>query len=175
MDGLWSSQGNSETLNQAELVRHRILTFNISLGFRNARDQSSFGSINPQTGLLPTDFPEGGPHFIMSPRAPEDSKSYGFEFTFLTLNSPDFMVSATGGLRTGPFSITVWEMIGNTQINGGVFQPQWASLLPVTVNCNELFHSFDVDATALRFQVGGAVIPIATAVAGSTMVAFSEL
>lgn len=176
MDGLWSSQGSSETLNQAELVRHRILTFNTDpTGVQNGRDQSGFGSVNPAAIAAP----QGGPHFIMSPRAPEDSKSYGFEWCLLTLGFVDFVASATApNSKAGPFDVTIWELIGNTMVAGGVTIPMWASFATrFGVFVNELFHTFDVDATALRFQITN-VVPFQAGPpqsGGSIMVAFAEL
>jgi hypothetical protein len=178
MDGLWSSQGASEVLQQAELIRHRILTFNVSnAGLKNARDASSFGGNDPNgIPAAGVSLPEGGPHFIMSPRAPEDSKSYGFEFCLLTAPFTDFIVSATApNSPNGPFDVTIWELIGSTQYNGGFLTPAWASFATQTgILVNQLFHSFDVDATAIRFQIGNFAAPIVLP-GGSIMVAFSEL
>lgn len=178
MDGLWSAQLGTETYNQAEISRHRLLTVNVAIGGgMNARDQSSYAGLNP--GSAAFTIPEGGPHFIMSPRAPEDSKSYGFEFCLLTVGGAESLKSFTAPNNdTGPFDITWWELIGVSMSPSTIIAAtaQWASFqIKTGVNTNELYHTFDVNATMLRFQLGNFVAPAASGLGGSIMVAFCEL
>ncbi len=170
MDGLYSGKLKSEQIAQAALTRHRLLTFNTSpAGTLNTCDASSYGALDPNNGLglIPADSQEGGPHFILSPQTPDTRPTLGFEFCLLTagITPLSAAVAAPGG-----FQVTVWAMIGATQYSDGSGPPAWASFTPQAgINLNELYHSFDVNATVLRFQIGN----IATH--GSITVAFCEL
>lgn len=174
MDGLWAGAGSSEPTQQADFIRHRMLCVNVSnIGFINAIDVSTYASVDPNLMAAAANWapPQGGPHFVMSPETPDSSKSYGFEFA-LTVNSiagVDQLVPLAGGL-----TITWWELIGNTQTTDGSVIPTWASFASRTgVNFNELYHSFDVNACALRIQITNVTQPIAAG--GSVIIAFSEL
>lgn len=166
MDGKWNSGLGQETNRQAELSRHRLLRVGLSTtGLVLPGDASGYA------GTIPTSIPtiDGGPHFVMSSRTPDNSHAYGFEFCITNRN-----FSTQSG--TAPFEITVWELIGNTIIadQNAPFIPVWASFLPVTgVNYNELYHSFDCNATALRFEIDDAAAD--QTVARSVMIAFCEL
>lgn len=171
-DGLYRGNRKSETFQQAELIRHRLLTFNTDpAGILNPRDASSYGSLDPNNGLglIPADSQEGGPHFTLSPITTDGRPTLGFEFSLLTvgmdIGTGPICVPAAGG-----FDVTVWVMIGNTQLSDGSAIPAWASMATVGgVQLNELYHSFDINTSSLRFQIGN----IATF--GSIMVAFAEL
>lgn len=175
-DGLFTGQGRQEQLQQAELIRHRFLTINISAeGWMNSRDSSSYASVDPNLLNLAVGYapPQGGPHFVMSPRTPDDSKSYGFEFALsrLGISAPDQAIPLAGG-----YTVTWWELLGTSFDPAGVFQPIWASFASRTgVNDNELYHTFDVNATALRIQITNVTAVPAAGFGGSIMVFFSEL
>lgn len=174
MDGLWAGAGSSEPTQQADFIRHRLLMVNVSnIGLQNPQDVSSYASVDPNAMAAALNWapPQGGPHFVMSPETPDSSKSYGFEFS-LTLNSivgVDQLIPLAGGL-----TITWWELLGNTQTTDGSVIPAWASFLPRTgVGFNELYHSFDVNACALRLQITNVTQPVGSG--GSVIIAFSEL
>ncbi len=164
MDGLWNAGKLREQTQQAELTKHRLLRVNIStLGLTEPGDASSAASANP-TGILIAD---GGPHFIMSPLTPDNSKTYGFEFCLSTIGiSPS---------ATGPFTVTIWALVGTSTVQDQVSNlfPTWAALSSSTVAVNELWHSFDVNAAALRFQIESADAD--QSASHSVMIAFSEL
>lgn len=176
MDGLWSGTNASEPVQQADFIRHRLLCVNVSnIGFQNPIDASSYASVDPNLMATALNWqpPQGGPHFIMSPETPDSSKTYGFEFALIapvpvTL---DNILPLAGGL-----TITWWELLGNTQMSDGLFIPAWASFAPRTgVNLRELYHSFDVNACALRIQITNVTQPVAGGPGGSVIIAFSEL
>lgn len=171
MDGLWNGQGSSESLQQAELIRHRLLCVNVSnTGFQNDRDASSFASVDPNT-IATNQAPQGGPHFIMSPETSDGSKSYGFEFalSITGIVGADQVVVLAGG-----FTVTWWELIGNTEASDGNFIPIWVSFASVTgINAGELYHSFDVNVTALRCQITNVTQPAGSG--GSVIIIFAEL
>lgn len=172
MDGLFSGKKKSEPIAQAALTRHRLLCVNTSAtGVLNDRDQSSYASLDPNDplGLIPDDGPEGGPHFTMSPETPDGRPALGFEFC-LWQKGMDISLGPLAVAAPGGFDVTVWAMIGNTQLSDGSMTPVWASFATLTgVGLNELYHSFDVNCTVLRFQFGN------IAVSGSIAIAFSEL
>ena len=146
MDGKWNSGLLQEHTSQGKLSRHRLLRVNLSnlAGVVADGDASGLASANP-TGILTSD---GGPHFIMSARTPDESHAYGFEFFLSTLGI------ATPATPT--YTVTVWELIGTTirvDQTAALF-PVWASLLPLAgINNSELYHTFDVNACAVRFQI----------------------
>lgn len=171
MDGLWSGQGASEAMQQASVVRHRLLCVNVSnAGFQNDRDISSYASVDPTT-MGPGLAPQGGPHFVMSPETSDGSRSYGFEFglTLSGIVGVDQAVALAGG-----FSVTWWELIGNASASDGSFTPVWMSFATQTgVNPNELYNSFEVNATALRCQITNVTQPAGSG--GSVIIVFAEL
>lgn len=138
----------------------------------NPRDASSHASMDPN--VMVGFAPEGGPHFILSPETPDGSKTYGFEFAIVTTQAMPLAQAADP--LPGGFTLTWWEMIGTTQEPESTFPPIWASFLPQTgVNVNELYHSFDVNATALRLQITN-VTPVGPGgPGGSVLIMFSEL
>ncbi len=156
MDGLYPSSGNQEIERSAGFMRHRILRINTSsAGLKNPGDASSYGNVAMSPAFSTNQ--ALGPHFVMAAETPDGSKTYGFEF-FL------FGDAAGGWFNTGetpatpPFTVVVWELIGNATANPGAFAaaafPLWASFNSITgVALQTLYHSFDVNATALRFQI----------------------
>lgn len=172
MDGVWSA-GSREKLSQAAFTRHRLLTVNTS-GVREAEDASAFASSDPNTiapGTLttPSNGPQGGPHFIMSGNTSDGAKpTYGFEFCLCDPTQLGTTTPAAPGV--GGFDVTVWCLMENTQNAAGPAAPIWGSLLPITgVAFNELFHSFDVNTAAIRFQFGNILSD------GSITIAMAEL
>lgn len=175
-DGLFTGQGRQEQLQQAELIRHRLLRINTSAeGYKNGQDSSSYASVNPNDLNLAVNYstPEGGPHFVMSPRTPDDSKTYGFEFALsrLGITGAEQVIPLVGG-----YTVTWWELLGTSFDPSGAFQPIWASFASRTgVNDNELYHTFDVNATALRIQITNVQAVPAAGIRGSILLFFSEL
>lgn len=170
MDGLWSGSRLTEQLRQAQLMRHRLLTINLGLGTLNVRDASSYGQ-SPPNGISATSARglEGGPHFLMSPETPDGRPTLGFEFC-LTVRS--FSPGDAAAALAPGFTVVVWELIGNMQTADGAFVPNWAAFETLTgVNFDELYHSFDINTTALRFQIYN----FDPAAGRSLMIAFCEL
>lgn len=171
-DGLYSARRKSTTVAQADLTRHRILTVNTDpFGVLNSRDASGYASVDPNdpSGLIPADSSEGGEHFQMSPETPDKRPTLGFEFCLFT-KGMDVLQGPIAQAAPGGFDVTVWAMIGNTMLSDGSALPVWASFATLTgVNLNQLYHSFDVNTTLLRFQFGN------IAFNGSLAIAFSEL
>lgn len=174
-------------MRQSKLVRHRLLIVSpgtdISLGWPG-ECASGFASLDPNTIAPGTTNPisprgnEGGPHFVMSGETPDESHSYGFEFTLFTrgLGSPANPATGDG------YDVTIWVLISNTQQPGGIATPIWAAMAsnlvastpPNGINVDQLWHSFDVNAEAVRFQFGNLIDDPAT-VNNSIGIAFSEL
>jgi hypothetical protein len=179
MDGIWSGTLSSENLRQLELTRHRLLVVaagsNLLLGWP-ADAASGMANLNPNlispdTHNTVTDKgPEGGPHFVMSGETPDGVHTYGFEFVLFTDNMVAPLVATAPG-----FNVTIWVLVSNTQDPFGFNTPVWGSFATLTaVNLNEIYHSFDVNATALRFQItNGTLDP--TLVNTSIGIAFAEL
>jgi hypothetical protein len=170
MDGLYRGKGKSEPIQQAQLTRHRLLTVNTNpAGTLFPRDASGYASVDPNSGLIPVASQEGGPHFVLSPQTTDGRPTLGFEFCLLTtgMSLVDGLIAVAA---PGGFDVTVWAMIGSTQLSDGSAVPAWSSFSTLTgVGLNELFHSFDVNTCVLRFQIGN----IATF--GSITIAFAEL
>ena len=167
MDGKWNSGLGREANRQTELMRHRFLRVGLSsTGLVLAGDASGYAGTAPAS--VPND--DGGPHVVMSPRTPDESKTYGIEFCL----TGTLVASTQRG--TAPFDVTVWELIGNSIVTdaNAPFIPIWASLLPVSgVAFNELYHTFDINATMLRFQIDDAAAD--QTVARSVVIAYAEL
>lgn len=173
-DGLWTGVGSTEVLRQKHLTRHRLLAVNTSAAGARAADgsdASSFASVDPNT-MGAAQLPDGGPHFVMSPEAPSGLPTAGFEWGICD----SAVVRQDPGIRAqfaaGGVTVTVWELIGSTFFPNGADNPQWASFMPLPgVLPGQLFRSFDVDACALRFQIG----PTGVTVDGVVIMFFSEL
>lgn len=172
MDGLWNAVGRNELLRQKDLIRHRLLRFNTSAaGALNEGDASSHGRDNPNTTLAAP--PEGGPHFVMSPLTPDNRPSLGFEFCICDPAQLGMPGGERATFAAGGVDVTVWCLIGSTfGANGSAGIPIWASFATlVGVQFNQLFRSFDVNSTVIRFQIG----PTGLTADGSVIIAFSEL
>lgn len=179
MDGLWSGTAAGENLRQAQLTRHRLLIVSPGTDVTAPwpdEAASGFASLDPNT--IPVNTvnpfsdrgPEGGPHFVMSGETPDESHSYGFEFILFSANQPTPAEPDTGG-----YEVTIWVLVANTQDPNGFVTPVWGSFLTVAgVGLNEHWHSFDVNATCLRFQFGNLASDPAT-FNGTVGIAFSEL
>jgi len=167
MDGHWNAGLYNEFTQQGQLSKHRLLRVNLSNvnGTLAPGDESGQAVSAPPT-ILDGD---GGPHFIMSSETPDNAHAFGFEWALSVRG-----VSNSAG--NGPFTVTIWEMIGTSTRNdpaGVLIVPIWAAMTPnAGVLVEQLFHSFDVNATAIRFQIDDGA-----AVAGnrSVIIAFCEL
>lgn len=178
-DGRWTGVGASERLSQAEFMRHRLLAVNTSAAGTRAADgtdASSFASVDPNTLSPPpfgaTPLPEGGPHFIMSPEAPSGFKTMGFGWGILdaTVVHQDPAIRAQFA-ATG-VDVVCWVLIETTVFPNGGDNPQWASFATLTgVQPGQYYRSFDIDAGAIRFQIG----PNGITVDGVVIMFFTEL
>lgn len=158
MDGLWSGGALAEKIQQSKFVRHRLLIVSpgTNLGAPWPVDAASgFASVNPNNFGPGTVNPfsnrgqEGGPHFVMSGETPDESHTYGFEFTLFVNALTTPALAAVGG-----YTVTIWVLITNTQDPYGFQAPVWAAMAPQTgVLVEQLWHSFDVNAEAIRFQI----------------------
>ena len=161
MDGRWSDPAlgqQVETFDQANLNRMKILRVNtVAAG---ANDASGLAALSPQVAPLNVD-PDGAPHFLMSPNTNDSAKSLGFEFGLVPI--------VGGATATAPgFTVTIWRLI-EVLMQQGVGK-QWLSFADLTsVNFNELYSSFDINASPLRFQIGNVDVD------GPILIAFAEL
>lgn len=170
-DGLWNAGQNQEQVPQLRKDAHQPLRVNISAnGNKNPGDASSFASLDPSAPLVNSI--ELGPHFMLSPETADESHTYGLEFVLANAMFPAaerFAIGAAG------LTVTVWELIGNslTQDAAAPVIPVWAAFLPQTgVQFFELYHTFDTNACAIRFQIQGSTDD---ATGGSVMIFMREL
>lgn len=180
-DGIWNGGPAQEKLRQGKLSRERNLIVNCGTRLNVAwqpQDASGLASldpnsINPGTVNTATNSNrgnEGGPHFIMSGETPDVSHTYGFEFC---LYNQDITAPALPG--TGGYTVTVWALMSISENPISLVTPIWASLLTQTgVNARELWHSFDINARAIRFQFGNLALD-PTANSRSIGILFNEL
>jgi hypothetical protein len=158
-NGIWTATETAEKINQPQFVRHRLLFVstgsNVALAWP-ADAASGFASLNPNligpgtntNPISPRGF-EGGPHFVMSGETSDESHTYGFEFALFTDNLIAPALPAVGG-----YTVTIWVLISSTQDPYGANAPVWAAMATNTgVNAKELWHTFDVNAEAVRFQI----------------------
>lgn len=183
MDGLYHGTSAAESLQQAALTRHRLLQVNCGSRTNvawNTSDASGLASLDPNAiaaGTVNTASNrgiEGGPHFILGGETPDGSKTYGFEWCVFTngITAGELAAPAVAG-----YSVTVWVLISNTQAVNGLATPVWASFLTLTgVGRRELYHTFDVNATAIRFQFAPAGLLLdPTLNSRSLIIALAEL
>lgn len=152
-DGLWPAATALEPYRQARIVRHKPLRINLDPGGAlNSQDQSSYGSVAPSS-IVPTSDDrglEGGPHFVLSPETPDGRPTLGFEWCLLFHNDAE---GSCQPIAPG-FTVTIWSLVTATFTVNGLTSPQWAAFEPLTgVGFRELYHSFDTNACALRFQI----------------------
>jgi hypothetical protein len=174
MDGLWNAASSQEPTRQAGLVRHRILTFNLDPGGAlNDFDASSYGSVDPNS-ITPTSSSrglEGGPHFVLSPQSPDGRPTLGFEWALTNLGLSGF--AATPG--EDGFTVTIWVMLGVSMSPDGTDRPDWAAFEPITgVDYRQMYHSFDTNASVIRFQISNYAEPVEPN-ENSVGIAFAEL
>lgn len=172
MDGLWNAVGRNELLRQKDLIRHRLLRVNTGpAAGMNEGDASAYAQDNPNTTLATP--PQGGPHFVMSPLTPDNRPTLGFEFCLCDPAQLGIPGGERATFAAGGVDITVWCLIGSTfGANGAAAVPIWASFDTMAgVQYNQLFRSFDVNTTCIRFQIG----PTGLTLDGSVVIAFSEL
>lgn len=159
MDGLWNSNSGKESLLQGELIRHRVLTVNTATPTTGPAlsDQSGFAKEDPNTFTFPVSSrgPEGGPHFVMSPRTPDVKPTFGFE---VCLTQKGIVAGNQAVAAAGGFTLTAWVMAPNTTPGATstlpLERPLWMAFEPLTgVGLNELFHSFDINSETIRFQI----------------------
>jgi len=186
-DGKWSGQGASEVLIQP-LSRHRILSVELGANYfvppSSADDEvSSFYAAE-----APNDFSvfspgsvaqaSGGPHFVMSPETPDNAKTLGLEWALFLGDLKSYTSSNTQSAYpdAGGFSVTIWCLIANSMQPDGYSTPLWAAMLPETgVEFDQLYHSFDINVHAIRFQITNASSPSRGANTGIIMIAMCEL
>jgi hypothetical protein len=173
-DGLWTGVGGSEVLRQTKLTRHRLLAVNTSaVGARAAdgSDASSFASLSPNA-MGAAQFPDGGPHFIMSPETPSGNPTLGFQWGICDSAVIHQDPAIRAQFAAGGVDVTVWVLVESTFFPNGGDNPQWLSFQTLTgVQPGQLFRSFDVDASCLRFQIG----PTGITVDGVVVMAFAEI
>jgi len=173
-DGLWSGSGSIERLRQSELTRHRLLAVNTSAAGARAADgtdASSFASVDPNT-MGAAQLPDGGPHFVMSPQTPSGNPTLGFEWGMCDAAVIHQDPAIRAQFAAGGVDVTVWVLIETTFFPNGIDNPQWASFKTLTgAQPSQLFRSFDIDASALRFQIG----PNGITVDGVVVMFFAEI
>jgi hypothetical protein len=151
MDGKWTtaSPDRQELIRQAGYARGRILLVNTAA--QSAIDASGFAALAPNVAPLNVS-DDGGPHFISSPETPDGFRVEGFQFALVNSLAAGAAVAGAGG-----FTVTIWKLIDvlEQQTIGKI----WASFDPRTgVNYNELYHSFDVNCEAIRFQISNVAV-----------------
>jgi hypothetical protein len=181
MRGVWNGSESSEKIEQDGITRHKLLIVNCGTDTTvawNPCDSSGIASADPNNiaSALHNDVtdkgPEGGPHFVMSAETSDNSHPYGFEFCLFLDGIPGAQQADSG---VGGWSVTVWALISATQTFGSSTPPLWASFATLTgVSAREMYHSFDCNASALRFQIGNLETDPGTANL-SIGIAFAEL
>lgn len=185
-DGKWNGAQTSEILRQ-DLTRHRLLS--VYLGNTapalvgpdpTILVSSYFACLSPNNpGFGPTQpgYLYGGPHFVMSNETPDQAHTFGVQLALL--NGAINLGVAAGDLATplaGNFTLTLWCLISTTEFSNGQGIPIWASLNPVAgVQFNELYHSFDINATAIRVQIENGTSANNGVNSGVIAIAMSEL
>lgn len=164
MNGIWEGTDGAEALAQNQLTRHELLIVCPGSDLTAPWPpfcSSGMADLDPNTiapGTINTNNnpvlgPEGAPHFVMSGETTDGAHSYGFEFVLFTNNLTTPAVAAAGD-----FDVTIWVLIANTQDPYGSFLgnvPVWGSFaLQSGVALQQHYHSFDVNATCVRFQFG---------------------
>jgi hypothetical protein len=175
VNGLWNYGLNVENVDQPH-SRHKCIVVNTGGLPFNPQDVSGFMSTAPGVGFPAVASPrvpgafEGGPHFIMSPTTPDGRPTLGFEFGLF--GSPAMPVVSQATPIPAGFTIIPWVLVDTLYTGPGLNPSFWMAMAPVTgVFVNQLFSSFDINSSAIRFQVDPATI----AAPGSLGIAFCEL
>lgn len=174
------NQGNAEQFKQSGITRERslVVTTGATIPIINVGSNTTFAAASRYASVSPNDTTLGvaedlGPHFVMSAITPDGSHPYGFKFCLSDKGLLDTAAVALPGTDGVPaFTVTAWILIGNLQIPNlpAAYRQQWASLQQaVDVRYLEWWDTFDVNACAVRFQIGN----IATD--GLLNIVFSEL
>lgn len=156
-DGIFNSNG-AEQIKQAKFTRHRFLVVNtdpngdVNAGEAYRTASSSYASLDPGDLTQPvSNAAEMGPHFVMSGETSDGVHTYGLQFCLL---DHGFQGTPAEPEEEG-FIVTVWGLIANLQVPQATpdeRQP-WAGFLPLEgVGFRQWWHSFDLNAMAIRFQ-----------------------
>jgi hypothetical protein len=157
--GVWNNGPDSERVDQPH-TRHKFLIVNTGAAGAggvpvNAIDQSSIASSTPPTATVFNPRAggfDGGPHFIMSPRTPDGYPTLGFCFGLF--GAPGVPVASQATALAGGFTVTPWVLIDTISGQPGLMVSTWMAMEPTTgVLLNQLFSSFDINASAIRFQI----------------------
>ncbi len=160
MDGNWST-GNpdrQEIIQQPKFNRMKILRVNTIAAVAD-QDASGFVALDPNVAPLSVNV-SGGPHFILSPDTNDSRPTLGYEFGLIAIPGGATFLGAG-------FTVTAWRLVTTTMQE--VIAKNWLSFEPETVAFNELFHSFDSNTFALRFQIANVDVD------GPLLIAFAEL
>jgi hypothetical protein len=158
-DGRWSTgdPDRQEDIKQARFNRMKILRVNTAAP--GADDASGFAALDPTVPPLNVDV-NGGPHFILSAETNDGQDTLGFEFGLIAIGT-----TAPGA---GGFTVTVWRLVETLMQQ--TIAKNWLAFEPRTgVAFNQLYHSFDTNTAALRFQIAN------VAVDGPLLICFAEL
>ena len=177
-DGLWNSGQSLETIRQQDLSRHRLLVVSVGQDLTTQWPPSAasgLASLDPNTIAAGTvnaadnrGF-EGGPHFIMSPVTPDGAHTFGFEMCLFTTYVASPALPGAGG-----YDVTPWVLLSNTMNPTSYTTPIWAAMETTSINPNELWHTFDVNACPIRFQIENLAVDPTTANL-DVAIAFSEI
>lgn len=154
-DGLFDFN-RAEQIQQANIAREKVIVVSTSDDTYEGAANSAYASVDPNNTAqgIPDQL---GPHFVLSGRTSDGSPhTYGFAVVFFTVG-----LNTAGPVAAPPeegFDVTVWVLQSNLQIPG--LPPDqrqiWASLGTVSgVQMFERWHTFDVNACAVRFQIEG--------------------
>lgn len=187
-DGRWNSQGLSEEIDQ-DLTRHSLLMVELGNGsvvniddgvIGDAKVSSYYASFSPINAIFAAGSGgafNGAPHFIMSNETPNQTQTFGLEFgLFSAASNATIVPNDRAAYLAAGLTVTIWCLIANSMENSGAVRPLWASLLPQAgVLFDELYHTFDINVHAIRFQIEGGSSNTGGANTGALMIAMSEL
>ena len=145
MDGLWKSgdPNRIESFDQANFNRFKLLRVNTDAP--GADDASGFAAQNPTTVPLNVNV-NGAPHFLMSPETGDGRPTLGFQVGLVDIGAGS-AVAAAGG-----FTLTTWVLVEVAMQQ--TIAKKWLSFDDTTgVAYNELYSSFDINTSAIRFQI----------------------
>jgi len=159
------NQGTAEQFKQSGITRERnlVVATGATIPDLTVGPTVTFTASSRYASLDPNDTTQGsavelGPHFVMSAQTPDGSHPYGFKFFLSNKGLLDTAAVALPGTDGVPaFTVTAWVLAGSLQIQSlpGAYRQQWASLqTAVDVRYMEWWDTFDVNACAVRFQIG---------------------